>query len=80
MFSYLIVLSRTDQGYSAYFPDLPGLIIGGNSIEEILEIAPIATRAHFQGLREIGEPIPKPVSVAETIQVPIEFVSNTYLG
>lgn len=32
--SYLAVFEPSDEGYSVYFPDLPGCISYGNSYEE----------------------------------------------
>ena len=52
MYKYLIVFERTDTGYSAYVPDLPGCIATGKT-RAIAEKNIIgALRFHLEGLKE----------------------------
>ena len=34
LMNYLAVFEKTDNGYSAYLPDLPGCIAAGDTLEE----------------------------------------------
>jgi predicted RNase H-like HicB family nuclease len=62
---FLIVFEKTDTGYSAYLPDLPGCIATGkdkaaveNNIREAIEF-------HLKGIKEDGIPIDSPASFAD---------------
>jgi antitoxin HicB len=51
-------------GYLAEFPDLPGCMADGETIEEALHEAEDALHAWLATAKEFGDPIPKP-SVAD---------------
>jgi predicted RNase H-like HicB family nuclease len=65
---YLIIYEKTETGYSAYAPDLPGCIAGGISFEETAELMRGAIRMHLAGMREDGDTIPEPTTRADYIQ------------
>ena len=67
---YLIVLEKTDTGYSAYSPDIPGCIATGATKEETEREMQSAIRFHFDGLREDGLPLPIPQSTWAYVDVP----------
>ena len=56
---YLIVVEKTDTGFSAYSPDLPGCIATAASREEVEQLMSEAMEFHLEGLRlEGNEPPP----------------------
>lgn len=69
MTGYLVIIERDEAGgYSAWAPDLPGVIAAASTYEECLALMREAVEFHLEGLREHGEPIPAPAAVgAETI-------------
>jgi len=54
---------RSDYGVS--FPDFPGCITAGSTIEEAMDMAREALALHIEGLQEDGEPIPEPSTLAQ---------------
>lgn len=56
--AYLHKDSKSDFGVS--FPDFPGCITAGKSLDEARRKAPEALAFHIAGMREDGEKIPKP--------------------
>jgi predicted RNase H-like HicB family nuclease len=67
---YAVVYEKTDSGYSAYVPDLPGCVAAGNSLEETAALIRGAIQMHVAGMREDGEPIPAPTTLAEYVAIP----------
>ena len=57
---YLIVIEQTDNGFSAYVPDLPGCIAAGDTVQETEELMQGAIEMHIRGMREDGLEIPAP--------------------
>ena len=66
---YTVVIERTDNGYSAYAPDLPGCIAAGDSVSEVEELIREAIILHVESLREHGDPIPEPQTSAALVEV-----------
>ena len=69
MSDYLVIFERTGTGYSAYVPDLPGCITTGDTLEETRRNMEEAINGHLAVMREFGDPIPEPVSIAERVPV-----------
>jgi len=67
---YLIIYEKTETGYSAYAPDLPGCIAAGSSFEETAELMRGAIRMHLDAMREDGDTIPEPSTRADYIEAP----------
>lgn len=55
---YLINIEKTESGFSAYVPDLPGCISVGDTRDEVEKNIQEAIVFHIEGLREDGLPIP----------------------
>jgi predicted RNase H-like HicB family nuclease len=66
---YAILLEKTNTGYSAHVPDLPGCIAAGETREETLELIREAIEFHLEGMRLHGETIPEPASQCEYVEV-----------
>lgn len=71
MKKYLIILEKTDTGYSAYLPDLDGCIATGKSKPETLKNLKEALSFHLEGLKETGELIPEPKSTHSFLEIQI---------
>jgi predicted RNase H-like HicB family nuclease len=66
---YAVIIEKGENGYSAYVPDLPGCIAAADTKEEISQLIHEAIEFHIDGLKEDYEPIPKPASSIEFIEV-----------
>ncbi len=66
---YTIVVERAEGNYSAYAPDVPGVVAAGDTVEETERLMREAISLYLEELRAAGEPIPEPTSVARTIEV-----------
>lgn len=49
-----------EGGYCITFPDLPGIVTEGDTIEESLYMAKEALELHLYGMEEDGDTIPEP--------------------
>jgi predicted RNase H-like HicB family nuclease len=70
---YAVIYEKTGTGYSAYVPDLPGCITTGPTREEAERLIREAIEFHLAGMREDGEPIPEPTTVA--VMLPVESIA-----
>ena len=70
MSRYAVVFERSRTGYGAYVPDLPGCVAAAATLEETEELIREAIGLHLDGMREDGDDIPSPTTVAEMIEVP----------
>jgi predicted RNase H-like HicB family nuclease len=66
---YVVVYEKTPTGYSAYVPDLPGCITTGPTLPDTKRSMHEAIRGHLAVMREFGDPIPQPTTIAEWMQV-----------
>jgi predicted RNase H-like HicB family nuclease len=66
---YAVIYEKSRTGYSAYAPDLPGCVAAGSTLEETGELMRGAIEMHLEGMREDGDPIPRPTSVADCIEI-----------
>ncbi|HXV17576.1 MAG TPA: type II toxin-antitoxin system HicB family antitoxin [Gemmatimonadaceae bacterium] len=69
MSRYLVIIEESDNGYSAFLPDLPGCIATGGTREEVEALMREGVEMHLEGLRESGEPVPPPRSSATYVEV-----------
>ena len=69
MTRYVAIIERDEAGgYSAWAPDLPGVVAAAATYDECLQLMREAVEFHIESLREHGDPIPAPEAVgAETI-------------
>jgi predicted RNase H-like HicB family nuclease len=66
---YLVVVEEGPTSFGAYVPDLPGCVAAGQTREEALALIRDAIELHIEGLRKSGEPVPRPSSTGEIIDV-----------
>ena len=69
MKKYLIILEKTETGYSVYVPDLPGCIATGETREIAEENIYEAIIFHLNGLKEENMLMPENKSEAGTLFV-----------
>lgn len=61
MRGYVVVFEGDDEdGYSAYSPDLPGVVAAGDSRAETEELMRGAIAEHLDLLRQTGREVPEP--------------------
>jgi predicted RNase H-like HicB family nuclease len=65
----LVLVERTDTGYSAYSPDLPGCVATGSSQEDVERTMREAIGLHLEGLRAEGLTPPEPHTYATVVEV-----------
>jgi predicted RNase H-like HicB family nuclease len=66
---YLIVYEKSEKGWGAYAPDLPGLGVAATTLGEVKELIREAVEFHLDGMRQHGDPIPAPSATTEYIVV-----------
>ncbi|WP_370568001.1 type II toxin-antitoxin system HicB family antitoxin [Fortiea sp. LEGE XX443] len=69
MMQYLIVIEKTETGYSAYSPDLLGCVSTGETREEVEQNMREAVEFHLDGLKLEGLEIPQPTTSSAYIEV-----------
>ena len=69
MMHYLIILEKTETGYSAYSPDLPGCVSTGVTREETEINMKEAIEFHLDGLKAEGLPVPPPSTSSAYVEV-----------
>lgn len=67
--SYVVVIEKARNNYSAYVPDLPGCVATGRTRPAVRKAIRGAIAMHLDGLREDGSPIPKPQATVEVVDV-----------
>lgn len=66
---YTVIIEKTENNYGAWAPDLPGCVTTGPTVAETLSNMREAIKFHLEGLREDGEPIPEPQTVAAVVEI-----------
>jgi predicted RNase H-like HicB family nuclease len=66
---YLIIVEKTDTGYSAFSPDVPGCGSTGETKEEVERNIQEAIAFHIEGLRQEGYEIPEPSTYSSYIDI-----------
>ena len=69
MSKYLIVIEETDGAFSAYSPDVPGCVSTGATRADVERNMQEAIAFHLDGLREDGQPVPRPSTSAAYVEV-----------
>jgi predicted RNase H-like HicB family nuclease len=66
---YAVIIEKSQTGFGAYVPDLPGCVAVGETEEQVRELIREAIEFHIDGLREDGQPVPAPSVRIEYIDV-----------
>jgi len=66
---YLVVIEKTQTGYSAYSPDVLGCVSTGATLEEVNQNMQEAIEFHIDGLIEEGLEIPEPSTYSAYVEV-----------
>jgi predicted RNase H-like HicB family nuclease len=66
---YSVIIEPTATGYSAWSPDVWGCAAVGDTIEDTRRSFQEALAAHFEAMREVGEPIPEPSASVDYVDV-----------
>jgi predicted RNase H-like HicB family nuclease len=63
MTAYIALVHKdADSDFGLSFPDFPGCITAGSTLDEVRAMAEEALALHIAGMAEDGEPIPEPSS------------------
>jgi predicted RNase H-like HicB family nuclease len=62
MYKFLMIIEKTETGYSAYAPDLPGCIATGSTKSLTEKLMKEAIEFHIEGMLDEGMEIPKPIT------------------
>ena len=71
MTKYTIIIESGEGNFSAYAPDLPGVVAAGETEEETITLMEEAIELHIEGLKEDRLPIPQPTVSARSIEVAV---------
>lgn len=66
---YGYVIEKSKTGFAAYVPDLPGCVATGKTQELVRRRIQEAVTMHLKSMVEDGDPIPKPTSQCEYLEV-----------
>ena len=64
---YPAIIEQTDENYCLYFPDLPGCVASGDTVEKAVELAQSAAQEYLWELEHDNEEIPT-ASKAEDVR------------
>jgi predicted RNase H-like HicB family nuclease len=64
------VIYEKPARYSAYVPDLPGCIAADATLEETTVGIRGAIEIHLESMREDGDSIPEPTTIAGCVAIP----------
>lgn len=71
MANYIALVRKApDTDYGVDFPDFPGCITAGSTLDEAIRMANEALPFHVRGMREDGDPIPAPSSLEAVMEDP----------
>jgi predicted RNase H-like HicB family nuclease len=65
-----LIHKDADSDFGVSFPDLPGLVTAGTTLDEARDMAEEALAFHLEGMAEDGEPIPEPSSLEDIMSKP----------
>jgi predicted RNase H-like HicB family nuclease len=67
---YVVMYERSETGWGANCPDLPGLGVVGETRDEVDRLIREGIVVPIESLREHGDAVPDPVTTAGTVDVP----------
>lgn len=66
---YAVIFEKAPDNWAAYVPDLPGCMTTGNTLDEAKQNIREAIQGHLDTLRQFGDPIPEPTSLADEVEI-----------
>ena len=66
---YAVVIEKSETGYGAYVPDLPGCVAVGETVGDTERLIREAIEFHLEGLREDGIAVPEPSTMTQYVEV-----------
>lgn len=66
---YLIIIEKSETGFSAFSPDLPGCVSTGLSLEETEQNMREAIQFHIESMKQEGLEIPPPTSRSSYVEI-----------
>ncbi len=66
---YAVLFEQAESNWAAYVPDLPGCMTTGKTLEETENNIREAIEGHLRTLRDFGDPVPQPTSVAKEVEI-----------
>ncbi len=80
MTSYIALLRKdAASDYGVEFPDFPGCVTAGRSLDEARMMAAEALHLHVEGMQEDGEPLPEPSSLDDIMADPANGTAVAFL-
>jgi predicted RNase H-like HicB family nuclease len=69
MASYVAIIHKQEEtDFGALFPDFPGCVSAGTTLDEVSAMAKEALHLHVKGMREDGERIPCPSTLEQAMR------------
>jgi predicted RNase H-like HicB family nuclease len=65
-----LIHKDTGSDFGVSFPDFPGVITAGTTLDDARAMAEEALALHVEGMTEDGEPIPEPSSLEDVMSDP----------
>lgn len=65
-----LIHKDADSDFGVSFPDLPGLVTAGTTLDEARDMAEEALALHLEGILEDGASVPEPSSLEEIMADP----------
>ena len=66
---YAVIIEKSKTGYSAFAPDLPGCVAAAKTKAKTRALIAEAIAFHIEGLKEFGEPVPRPSCEAVSVKI-----------
>jgi predicted RNase H-like HicB family nuclease len=80
MANYIALIRKDpDSDYSVNFPDFPGCITAGSTVDEAKDMAAEALALHIKGMVEDGDAVPKPSDLEAIMRDPDNRDSVAFL-
>ena len=67
MRKYIVLFEKSEDGFSAYVPDLPGCVAFGDTKDETEQLIYEGIKFHIEGMEKEGELIPQSVIDSEVM-------------
>ncbi len=67
--SYVIIYQKTDTGWGAYSPDLPGLVAESETLEDVKELIHDTMRQHLDSARPESGVFAAPGAIMEYVPI-----------